>query len=112
MFEQALVPARRALRTGRIVAAVHSGAGISKSHRKNSNLRFIEESQAIQPQPTMQAVAACIIPRYAASVDLTPWRLADDQKPGCARQLHNGSGTERRIPSRRRDKREHRAIRV
>jgi len=97
MLEQALVPARRALRTGRIVTAVPSGAGIAKSHRKNSNPRFIEEGQAIQPQPITQAVAACIIPRYAASVDLTPWRLADDQKPGCARQLYNWSGTERQF---------------
>ena len=97
MLEQALVPARRALRTGRIVTAVPSGAGIAKSHRKNSNPRFIEEGQAIQPQPITQAVASCIIPRYAASVDLTPWRLADDQKPGCARQLYNWSGTERQF---------------
>jgi hypothetical protein len=95
MLEQAFVPARRALRTGRIVTSVLSGARIAKSHRKDRNLRFIEEGRAIQPQPVTQAIAACVVPRYPASMDLAPWRLTNDQKPGCARQLYDRSGTER-----------------
>jgi hypothetical protein len=97
MLEQAFVPARRALWTGRIVTATLSRARLTKPHGKDRNLRFIEEGRAIQPQPVTQAIAAYIIPRYSAPVDLAPWRLTNDQKPGCARQLHNGSGTKRQL---------------
>jgi hypothetical protein len=89
MPEQAFVPARRALWKGRIVTSVLSAPG--------RDLRFIEEGRPIQPQPVMQAIAACIIPRYPASMDLAPWRLTDDQKSDGARQLHNGSRTERQF---------------
>src|SRR5665213_967187 len=97
MLEQAFVPARRALRTGWIVTSVLSGARITKSHGKDRNLCVIEEGRTIHPQPVTQTIAACIIPRYSAPVDLAPWRLTNDQKPGCARQLHNGSGTQRQF---------------
>ena len=62
-----------------------------------ATFRFIEEGRTIQPQPVTQAIAACIIPRYPAPMDLAPWRLTDDQKPSGARQLHNGAGTERQF---------------
>ena len=94
MLEQAFVPARRALRTGWIVTAILSGAGVTKSHGKDCNHRFIEEGRSIQLQPVTQAIAARIIPRYAAQMDLAPRRLTDDQEPSGARQLHNGPGTD------------------
>jgi hypothetical protein len=97
MLEQAFVPARRTLGTGWVVTAILSSAGVTKSHGKNRNLRFIEEGRTIQPQPVTQAIAACIIPRYAAPMDFAPGGLTDDQKPSGARQLHNGSWTERQF---------------
>src|SRR5581483_4077880 len=97
MLQQALVPKRCTFWSRRIVTSVLSSPRITKSHRKDRDLRFIEENQTIHPQPVTQAIAACIIPRYSAPVDLAPWRLTNDQKPGCARQLHNWSGTERQL---------------
>jgi hypothetical protein len=97
MLEQAFVPARRTLGTRRIITAILSSPGITKSHGKNRDLSFIEEGRTIQLQPVTEAIAARIIPRYTAPMDLAPWRLTNDQKPGCARQLHHGARTERQF---------------
>jgi hypothetical protein len=48
MLSQAFVPEGRTLWTRRIITAIRSGARITKSHRKDSNLRFIAKSGAIQ----------------------------------------------------------------
>jgi hypothetical protein len=97
MLEQAFVPARRTLGTRWIITATLSSPGITKSHGKNRDLSFIEEGRTIQPQPVTQAVAACVIPRYTAPMDLATWRLTDDQQPSGARQLHHGARTERQF---------------
>ena len=92
MLDQAFMPARRALGTGWVVTAILSSPRITKSHRKNCDLRFIEEDQTIQPQPVTQAIAARIIPRYSGPVDLAPWRLINDQKPGVLANCTTGRG--------------------
>jgi hypothetical protein len=80
MLQQALVPKRCTLGTGRVIASIFSSAWITKSDRKDRNSRSIVERRAIKLQPVAQAIAACIIPRYPALMDLAPWRLTDDQK--------------------------------
>ena len=64
MLEQAFVPARRALER-RIVTSVLSSPGITKSHGKDCNPRFLQEGRTIHPQPVTQKIAARIIPRYS-----------------------------------------------
>src|ERR1019366_3559682 len=97
MLQQSLVPKWCTFWSRRIVTSVNSSPRIAKSHRKDRNLRFIEENRTIHPEPITQAIAACIIPRYTTLMDLSPWRLTDDQQPSGARQLYHGTGTERQF---------------
>src|SRR5450759_4837515 len=97
MLQQTLVPKWCTFWSRRIVTSVNSSPRIAKSHRKDRNLRFIEENRTIHPEPITQAIAACIIPRYTTPMDLAPWRLTDDQQPSGARQLHHGARTERQF---------------
>ena len=97
MLEQALVPLRRAFRTWWIVTAILPSPWITKSYRKNRNFCVIEEDRTIQPQPITQAIAACVVPRDAAPMDLASRSLTNNQKPRAACQLHDGSRTKRQF---------------
>jgi hypothetical protein len=97
VLDQAFVPKRCTFGARRLIATAFSGPGITKTHGQDCNSRCIVEDRAVQLQPVTQAIAACIIPRYATLMDFAPRRLADDQKPSGARYLQNGSWTERQI---------------
>jgi len=81
----------------RLIASTFSGAGITTYDGQDCNSRCVVEDRAVQFQPVTQSIAACIIPRYATLMGFAPRRLTDDQKSSGARQLQNGSGTERQI---------------
>jgi hypothetical protein len=97
VLDQAFVPKRCTFGARRLIASAFSGPGITKSHGQDCNSCRIVEDRAVQLQPVTQAIAACIIPRYAGLMNFAPGRLADDQKPSSARHLQNGSGPERQI---------------
>lgn len=97
MPQQAFMPKGGTLWPRRIIATRFSDARITKSHWKQSNLRCIEKSFAVDSKPITQPVAARVVPWHTGQMDFPPRCLTDDQKSCRASELHDGPGAERQL---------------
>ena len=74
------MPARRAFRTGRVIAG-DGFARIAKAHRENGDLARVVELLRRQTKPVAQPVAGRIVPGNAGFMHLSTGRLTDNAQP-------------------------------
>src|SRR6476659_11312142 len=82
------MPARRAFRTGRVIA-VDGFARIAKAHGKNGDLARVVELLPRQINPVAQPVSVRSVPGNAGFVDLSAGRLSNNAQPRRSVCLHD-----------------------
>ena len=96
MLEQAFVPARRTS-NGWVVTAILSSAGVTKSHQKSATFASSKKIERSSPNQSRRRSPLASFQGIPLRWTLLLGVLTNNQKPGGAGQLHNGSGTERQF---------------
>ena len=94
--QQTLMPQRRAFRTWRKIGAV-GRAWVAEAHRQQRDLIGVVKRCFGDPEPFPEPLAAVVLPRHAAGMNLRSGRLPDDDQPCPSAQLNNGTWARRQL---------------
>ena len=95
--QQARVPARRAFRAGRRVAALRQAARIAEAGRQDGDAGGVVEDLAPDAEPVAQALAGGVVEGGAGLVRERARGLARDQQPRARIELEHGLRAERQM---------------
>lgn len=93
--KQAVQPQFSAFAPWRQIAA-RSPPRVAVTHRQDRDARLVIESLGIDAHPIAQALAAPVVPRYAADMHLCAGRLSDDENSRRRTGLHDRARPERK----------------